>query len=69
MLVVIALGDNALLRSRDWGLFGIQMEDALGELRRLSLRGELIVQSAGGAAHIAWKYKSMEELASALSQS
>ena len=63
------LGDNALLRSPDWELFGLQAEDALGELRRLSLRGELIVQSAGGATHIAWKYKSLEELADAIAQS
>ncbi len=39
------VGDNALLRSPDWQLFGLEAEDALGELRRLSLRGELIVQS------------------------
>ncbi len=60
------LGDNALLRSPDWGLFGLEAEDALGELKRLSLRGELIVQSAGGVTQVSWKYKSMEELANGI---
>ncbi|MBJ6127397.1 BrxA family protein [Microvirga splendida] len=63
------LGDNALLRSPDWGLFGLEAEDALGELKRLSLRGELIVQSAGGVTQVSWKYKSLEELTDALTQS
>jgi hypothetical protein len=56
------LGDNALLHSSDWELFGLGAEDTLGELKRLALRGELIVQSAGGVTHLSWKYKSMEEL-------
>jgi hypothetical protein len=60
------MGDNALLRSDDWQLFGLEADGALSELRRLSLRGELVVQSAGGITHIAWKYKSMEELANGL---
>jgi hypothetical protein len=63
------LGDNALLRSPDWQLFGLEAEDVLGELRRLSLRGELIVQSAGGVTQVSWNYKSMENLAGALAQS
>jgi len=62
------VGDNALLRSPDWGIFGLEPEDALGELKRLSLRGELIVQSAGGVTQVAWKYKSMEELADGIAK-
>ncbi len=62
------LGDNALLRSPDWGLFGLEAEEALGELKRLSLRGELIVQSAGGVTQVSWKYKSMEELVDGIAQ-
>ena len=27
------VGDSALLKSQDWGLFGLKAEDALGELR------------------------------------
>lgn len=63
------LGDNALLRSSDWGLFGLEAENVLSELKRLSLRGELIVQSAGGVTQVSWKYKSMEELADGISKS
>jgi hypothetical protein len=57
------LGDNAVLQSPDWALFGLEPDGVLGELKRLSLRGEMIVQSAGGVTQISWKYKSMEELA------
>lgn len=57
------LSDNALLRSPDWGLFGLEPDDVVGELRRVSLRGALIVQSAGGLTQVSWKHKSMEELA------
>lgn len=62
------IGDNALLRNADWTLFGLEPEDALGELKRLSLRGELIVQSAGGITQVSWKHQSMEELADVLSE-
>ncbi|KSV61621.1 hypothetical protein N182_13670 [Sinorhizobium sp. GL2] len=63
------LGDNALLRSSDWGLFGLEADDVLGELKRVALRGEIIVQSAGGLTQISWKFKSMEELANGFAQS
>lgn len=59
-------GDNALLRSDDWQLFGLEADGALSELRRLSLQGELIVQSAGGITQVSWKHKSMEEFANGL---
>lgn len=54
-------GDNKLLGNPDWGLFGLEEDDVLNELKRLSLHGELIVQSAGGVVQISWKYKSMGE--------
>jgi bacteriophage exclusion system BrxA-like protein len=63
------LGDNALLQNPDWGLFGFEPDDVLGELKRLSLRGELIVQSAGGLTQVSWKLKSMEELADGIAKS
>ncbi len=62
------LGDSALLRARDWELFGLEADDAVGELKRLSLRGELIVQSAGSITQVSWKYRSMEELADVIAQ-
>jgi hypothetical protein len=62
------LGDNAVVRSEDWALVGLETDDVVGELKRLSLRGELIVQSAGSVTHVAWKYKSMEDLANGIAQ-
>ncbi len=57
------LGDNALLRRTEWEWFGLDSKDALDELKRLSLRGEIVVQSAGRSTRVAWKYKSIEGLA------
>ncbi len=60
------IGDNALLAHEDWRLFGLLPEDVLAELKRLALRGEMIVQAAGTVAQISWKAKNMEELANGL---
>jgi Putative inner membrane protein (DUF1819) len=57
------LGDSAVVHHSDWGLFGLEPTDVLQELKRLALRGEIIVQSAATITQIGWKYKSMEELA------
>jgi Putative inner membrane protein (DUF1819) len=62
------LGDNVLMQHPDWGLFGLEVSDVLGEMKRLSLRGELIVQAAGGITQVSWKYKSMEELADGIAK-
>ena len=62
------MGDNVLMQSADWGLFGLEADDVLGEMKRLSLRGELIVQAAGGLTQVSWKFKSMEELADGIAQ-
>jgi hypothetical protein len=62
------LSDNAILRSPDWELFGLEAEDVLAELKRLALRGALIVQSAGTVTQVAWRYRSMDELANDLAQ-
>ncbi|MEI7610344.1 MAG: BrxA family protein [Rhodospirillaceae bacterium] len=60
------LGDNAVVRHRDWALFGLALEDTLSEMKRLALNGEIILQTAVTVTHIAWKLKSMEELADVL---
>lgn len=57
------LGDNALMGHEDWRLLGLSPEDVLEELKRLALRGEIIVQSAGSVVHIAWKHEDMKEVA------
>lgn len=56
-------GDNAVLNHKDWALFGLAPDDVRAELKKLALRGELILQSAGGVVQIAWKNKNIEELA------
>jgi hypothetical protein len=60
------LGDGTVVHHSDWGLFGLEPADVLQELKRLALRGEIIVQSASAIIQIGWKYKSMEELAHVL---
>jgi len=63
------IGDNALLTHEDWQLFGLAREDVLEEIRRLSLKGLLIVQSAGDVIRISWKQQDMEVLCNVLTQS
>jgi Putative inner membrane protein (DUF1819) len=63
------VGDNALLEHEDWKLFGLAREDVLEEVKRLSLKGYLIVQSAGDLIRISWKLQDMETLCDVLTQS
>ena len=63
------LGDNSLLSDQDWALFGLDTVDALSELRRLSLRGLMIVQTAGTVTRIGWQYKTIDEVTDAITQS
>ena len=61
-------GDNALLAHPDWQLFGLAREDVRDELKRLSLHGHLILQSAGELTHIGWKHKHREDLIGVLAE-
>lgn len=63
------IGDNAILSHADWSIFGLEREDVLVELKRLALRGALVVQSSGNATHIGWKANSLEEAADVLAHS
>jgi len=49
-------------------IFSNDLDREADRLKRLSLRGELIVQSAGGVTHVSWKYKTMKELADGVAQ-
>jgi Putative inner membrane protein (DUF1819) len=62
------IGDNVLLTDKDWQLFGLEREDVLQEIKRLSLKGLLIVQTAGDVIRISWKLQNMEALCDALTQ-
>jgi hypothetical protein len=60
-------GDNAVVADTDWKLFGLEHHEVVAELKRLSLKGLLIVQAAGNVIRIGWKYSNLEELAHVLS--
>lgn len=60
-------GDNALLTHPDWALFGMSRDDVLDELKQLSRRDFLMVQTAGDAVRCTWKYSTMEALCDVLS--
>jgi hypothetical protein len=62
------VGDNALLADQDWKLFGLEREDVLEEIKRLSLQGLVIVQAAGDVIRISWKQPSMEALCDVLAE-
>ena len=63
------VGDNALLTNENWELFGLAREDVLAEMKKLSLKGLLIIQAAGDVIKISWKLQDMETLCDVLSQS
>jgi hypothetical protein len=44
-------------------------DDVIDELKRLSLKGHLIVQAAGDVVRIGWKHQSMEALCDVFSKS
>lgn len=60
--------DNAILSHSDWQLYGLSREDVLEEFKRLSLRGLLILQAAGDAVRVTWRYTTMEALCDVLTQ-
>jgi hypothetical protein len=62
------IGDNALLTHEDWQLFGLAREDVLEEIKRLSLKGLLMVQAAGDVIRISWKQQNMEALCDVLTK-
>lgn len=62
------LSDNQVVSSNDWALFGLERADVKDQLKRLSLQGLLIFQSASDIVHIGWTYKSMEELIDVIAQ-
>ena len=62
------LGDNSVIAHPDWELFGLQKEDLRDEMKRLSLKGFFIVQTAGKVIRIEWNYKNWEELIHVISE-
>lgn len=62
------LGDNQILLHEDWRLFGLEPADVRDHLKRLSLDGYLIFQSAADVVHVGWTCKSMTELTDVLTR-
>jgi hypothetical protein len=62
------LGDNRIVVDEDWTLFGLEPADVLSELKRIALKGLVIVQTAGGAIRIGWQYKTIGEMIDGVAQ-
>lgn len=62
------MGDNTVIGHPDWALFGLERADVIAELRRLSLKGVFLVQTAGDVVRIGWQCKNPKELSSAISE-
>jgi hypothetical protein len=62
-------GDNRMLADPDWALFGLARGDVLSELKRLSLKGLFIIQTAGDVTRVGWQCKNIEELVDVIAQS
>lgn len=62
------LSDNRVISAPEWGLFGMEPQDVTEELKRHSLRGWFIVQTAGNVSRISWSFKTMESFADELTK-
>lgn len=67
-LHISGVPDNALSAHEDWALFGLDRADVIAELRRLSLRGLLTIQSAADSIRISWPLKTIEEVVDVLAK-
>lgn len=56
------LGDNSIINHDIWKLFGLEPIDVREELKSISRKGWMIVQSAGDVTRISWSFNSMEEV-------
>lgn len=56
------MGDNSMINHDIWSLFGLEAGDVREELKRISKKGWLIVQSAGDVTRISWNFDSLEEV-------
>jgi hypothetical protein len=60
------MADSSIVDHEDWELFGLSHQEVLAELKELSLKSMLILQSAGDLVRISWKFHSMEALCDVL---
>tara|TARA_R110001592_G_scaffold93608_1_gene271674 strand:- start:2268 stop:3056 length:789 start_codon:yes stop_codon:yes gene_type:complete len=62
------VGDNGIMAHPDWELFALERHEVLDLLKRLALRGLLILQAASNVVRISWNCQNMEELRYALNE-
>ncbi len=58
--------DDAVVRHRDWGLFGLMLADVIALLEKAATHGHLFLQHSGALLRVEWKYQTMEEMLDAL---
>ncbi len=62
------LSDTAIIKHRDWMLFGFVAGEVLNRLKSISHDGHFVVQSSGELVQVSWKYQTMEDCLHALTQ-
>lgn len=60
------LEDDAVVRHRDWGLFGLMPADVIAILGKAATQGHLFIQHSGALLRVEWKYQTLEEMLDAL---
>lgn len=64
-----SLGDNSIINHEIWKIFGLEPNDVREELKRISKKGWLIVQTAGDVTRISWRFNSLEEVVDVITES
>ncbi len=63
------MGDNSIIKHDIWRLFGMTPGDIREELKRISKKDWLIVQSAADVTRISWRFNSLEEVVDVITES
>ena len=63
------VGDNSIINHEIWKIFGLEPSDVREELKRISKKGWIIVQSAGDVTRISWRFNSFEEVVNVITES
>ncbi|MDF9799773.1 hypothetical protein OKW21_005036 [Catalinimonas alkaloidigena] len=63
------MGDNSIINHSIWKIFGLEPGDVREELKRISKKGWLIVQTAGDVTRISWSFNNLEEVTNVIIES
>jgi hypothetical protein len=61
--------DNSVLAHQDWQLFGLERIEVREQLKQMSLKGLLILQSVGDVTRISWRLKNRKEVIDVITES